>query len=162
VVHPAVHDPAARLLADGRYVTAGLKYVGPKPVRVRPSASPGSCRNGQPDTSFGGSGTVITPVVASRYDMPTVILAQSDGKILVAGHTTPEGGSWSRHVRDAIQHNGTLDTTFGSGGKVVLDFGTGTHAEVQDMTFGPGGTIYLAGMLDRGTGTTTVTSRSSG
>jgi len=133
-------------LPDGGHVTAGLKYVGSSfdvaVYRFLP--------NGQLDSSFGGGGVVVTPVAPVRYDTPTVILPQSDGKILVAGHSAPE---WATTETDMFvlrfNTNGTLDNTFGVGGIVLLDSPEGYRAEVQDLTFGPNGSIYLAGTLDR-------------
>ncbi|HJZ89895.1 MAG TPA: hypothetical protein VKE40_03415, partial [Gemmataceae bacterium] len=136
-------------LPDGRYVTAGLRYIGPGPNAYDVAVSR-FLSNGLSDQSFGSGGTVYTPIAAGSYDAPTVILPQSDGKILVAGNTAPEFTPY-KTTMFVLRYNtnGTLDTTFGVGGKVVLDFGPNTLAEVHDLTFGASGTIYLAGMLDR-------------
>ncbi len=137
------------ILSDGRYVTAGLKYVGPSPYSFDVAVSR-FLPDGTPDPSFGG-GTVVTAAAPGRYDTPTVVLAQSDGKILVAGHTAPRGAA-RRPTCSCSATTPTARSTprFGVGGKVVLDFGPGTRGEVHDLTFGSGGTIYLAGSLDQG------------
>ncbi len=136
-------------LPDGRLVTAGLKYVGPSPWSFDVAVSR-FLPNGQLDTSFNG-GTVVTNAAPDRYDTATVVLPQNDGKILVAGYSAPEGGSPETDMF-VLRFNtdGTLDNTFGTGGKVLLDFPPGCRAEVHDLTFGPSGSIYLAGTLDLG------------
>src|SRR5258707_8577355 len=73
-----------------------------------------SATNGAPDTSLpGGSGLVTTEVSTSQDDIAFAVVAQPDGKIISVGSssTTP-----ARVVVIRYNANGTLDSTFGSGG----------------------------------------------
>src|SRR5204862_950208 len=71
------------------------------------------------------------------------IAIQRDGKIVVAGDV--EGASSATDFGLArYNSNGTLDTSFGSGGKVVRDF-SGDVDEAQAMTLMPDGRIVVSG-----------------
>ena len=72
---------------------------------------------GDLDTSFGSGGKKT--VNFGGTDAARVVLVQSNGRIVVAGGGAA-GGSFCV-VR--LRTNGTLDTTFGSGGKRIVDFG---------------------------------------
>ncbi len=72
--------------------------------------------NGTPDSSFGVNG-IDTTIIGSNSSGNSVVL-QPDGKIVVAGYA----GDNFAVVRYTI--SGTLDTTFGTGGKDTTGFGT--------------------------------------
>src|SRR5262249_24701082 len=73
--------------------------------------------DGHPDTSFGSGGKVTTDFSAGD-DHANAVILQSDGKIVVAGlgsnATTAQDFGLARYNAD-----GSLDTTFGVGGKVT-------------------------------------------
>jgi uncharacterized delta-60 repeat protein len=83
--------------------------------RVVPSA-PGTL-----DTSFGSGGIVTTGFGKSTNDTGLAVAVQPDGKIVEAGFSTKIGGANSF---DLVRYNpnGTLDTTFGTGGEVQTKF----------------------------------------
>jgi uncharacterized delta-60 repeat protein len=67
------------------------------------------------DPGFGGGAPVNTPFVAEA------VATQPDGRIVVAGRQgNPRDGS-AQAVLQRFNADGTLDTTFGQGGKVVSD-----------------------------------------
>ena len=70
--------------------------------------------DGRPDASFGNSGTTVIDFGGSEIGAGAVI--QSDGKIVVVGG----GGPGCTTVAARLRRDGTLDTGFGSGGKVTL------------------------------------------
>lgn len=74
------------------------------------------------DTSFNGSGSVTTLVGGASTSAEVVI--QTDGKIFVTGFVIDVVDRAA-----AIRYNsdGSLDTTFGSGGIVALDLGLGSR-----------------------------------
>ena len=119
--HDEAHSVAQQ--ADGKIVTAGFGFNGTDSdfAVVRYNA------DGSLDTSFDGDGTVLTPVGTSG-DYAYDVALQSDGKIVVAGHA----GIGSRNNFAVVRYNtdGTLDTSFGSDGKVTTPlFDTdGAHA----------------------------------
>ena len=76
------------------------------------------------DTTFGNSGKVVTDI--SGDDNPAAIAIQpSDGKILVAGETSPNGGSTTDFALVRYNANGSLDASFGDNGKATTSFGDG-------------------------------------
>src|ERR1019366_7376075 len=89
--------------------------------------------NGSLDTSFGTGGIVATP---SIEDVPfTAITLQTDGKIVAVA-----GGFTAYVVRYTI--NGVLDSTFGTGGVVTLNFINGPSA--SGVLVQPDGKILVA------------------
>lgn len=94
--------------------------------------------NGSLDTSFNGTGKVITDWGLAASIRSLAI--QSDGKIVVSGNV-------SRHENDfaaaRYNTNGSLDTSFKGTGKVSVDFGGQDSAAA--MSIQPNGKIVLAG-----------------
>jgi len=78
--------------------------------------------NGQPDSTFGSGGQVIVnfPAPAEAAASPNLVLAQPDGKILLAGAASPDFRSKATPATIVARYlsTGALDTTFGSGGIV--------------------------------------------
>lgn len=70
------------------------------------------------DSSFGTNGKVIVGFPALLNDA-YALLIQSDGKIVVGGRT--KGDTWDFALA-RYNSNGTIDSTFGSGGLVTTDF----------------------------------------
>jgi uncharacterized delta-60 repeat protein len=109
--------------ADGKLVTAGISYSGNKEdfALVRYNA------DGTLDTSFGEGGKVTTDV-GSGYDEAYSVIQQSDGKLLVGGT------AFGLFALARYNMDGTLDTSFGVGGKVTTDVGSGndgTYSVIQ-------------------------------
>ncbi|HJX27732.1 MAG TPA: hypothetical protein VJ885_07435 [Thermoanaerobaculia bacterium] len=127
-----------------------------KIVAVGQTALPGDSPNfalarfnpdGSLDAGFGNGGRVVTEIMGATSWLEGVAL-RPDGKILV-------GGSIYRGNSDLAlaQYNpdGSLDTTFGNGGWLVLEI-TGAHEQPTDMVLQPDGKIVLVGFVFRGTG----------
>ncbi len=95
------------------------------------------------DPSFGVSGIVSTPVGTGSARV-YALAVQSDNKILAAGL------SQAAFVYDAVLArylpNGELDSTFGTGGKVVLD--VGPYDEFVAVFLQPDNKILVAGNTD--------------
>jgi len=89
--------------------------------------------NGALDTTFGGTGIVITDFGADESINDLVI--QPDGKIMLGGKTHSldpnDTVSKSDFLLARYNSDGSLDTTFGANGKVVTDFGNNTEAAWQ-------------------------------
>ncbi|MCB9208091.1 MAG: hypothetical protein H6612_05820 [Ignavibacteriales bacterium] len=77
-------------------------------------------QDGTLDNTFGSNGIVTTPV-GSGIDIGYSVAVQSDGKILVAGNAINNSSQDFAVVR--YNTNGTLDGSFGSGGKVITPIG---------------------------------------
>jgi uncharacterized delta-60 repeat protein len=103
--------------------------------------------NGSLDITFGNRGVATTGFSKNSFDEIFAVGLQADGKIVVAGGTTPANSTTRELAVVRYNANGTLDTSFGTGGK-ALDLAT-SPAE-------GGGTqgMYLA--IDPGTGSIIV------
>jgi len=78
--------------------------------------------NGSLDSSFGTNGKVITPIGVG-YDYAAYGALQADGKIVVAGFTqAPNFNSDFALVRYTA--NGSIDSSFGTNGKVITAVGS--------------------------------------
>jgi uncharacterized delta-60 repeat protein len=96
--------------------------------------------NGSLDTSFGSGGRAIAfNILGGAY----ALALQSDGKIVAAGQVQSAGVQEFALAR--FNHNGNLDTSFGSGGQVITNIGfpgVGEAVLVQ-----PDGKILLGGTV---------------
>ncbi len=75
--------------------------------------------DGSVDLTFGSAGRVVTDFDGD--DTAFALAVQPDGKIVVAGVST--GGGTMDFALARYDSDGTLDATFGSGGRVVTDLG---------------------------------------
>jgi uncharacterized delta-60 repeat protein len=76
--------------------------------------------NGSLDGSFGSGGKVTLDLGGNAEELLNTILVQSDGRIIVAARTLLGCCTVGFHVGLArFNQNGSLDLSFGSGGKVV-------------------------------------------
>jgi uncharacterized delta-60 repeat protein len=85
--------------------------------------------NGILDATFGNGG-LVTTVLGTRTDVPTTMLLQPNGKIVMAGfEVAQEGVAPGKMSMVRYNSSGSLDTTFGTGGiSLVTDTITGPEA----------------------------------
>ncbi|RZJ65974.1 MAG: T9SS type A sorting domain-containing protein [Flavobacterium sp.] len=103
---------------------------------------------GSLDATFGTGGQVITSINTGA-DKAFGVALQADGKIVVAGMTTnATTGKDFAVVR--YNWNGSLDTTFGTGGIVTTDVQLGSEDEANSIAIQADGKIVLAGYSDDG------------
>ncbi len=100
--------------------------------------------DGDLDPTFGTGGQVMTDFNRST-DIAFAVALQPDGKYVVVG-TTYTNNDYSGEDFAIARYNtdGTLDTTFGRGGKVRTDF-PGLAAVVSAVVVQPDGKIVVAG-----------------
>lgn len=124
------------LQPDGKFVLAGSA-----------NASTGSDfavvryhGDGSLDHSFGSGGKVVTNIGGS--DAAYAAVLQPDGKIIVAGNSS------FNFALVRYNADGTLDATFGSGGRVTTDFYDFSDS-VSGVVVQPDGKIVAAGFAGR-------------
>ncbi len=83
-------------------------------------AAPSWAADGDIDTTFGTGGRVTTDF-GTNYDDAKAVAIQSDGKIVAAGRSLNSAGDYDFALA-RYNTDGTLDTAFGTGGKVTTDF----------------------------------------
>jgi uncharacterized delta-60 repeat protein len=100
--------------------------------------------DGDLDPTFGTGGTVMTDLNRST-DLANAVAVQSDGKLVVVGQTY-KNNDYSNEDFAVTRYNtdGTLDNTFGSGGRVRTDF-PGLAAVPSSVVIQPDGKIVVAG-----------------
>jgi uncharacterized delta-60 repeat protein/uncharacterized repeat protein (TIGR01451 family) len=135
--------PGARALVlqpDGKLVAAGTVFVNDGTsnnfalARYNP--------DGSLDATFGSGGRVITNFAGSSIDAAFALVLQPDDKLVAAGEThSPQRFALARY-----NPNGSLDATFGSGGKVTTDVGGSQDTnEALALVLQPDGKIVAAG-----------------
>jgi len=97
--------------------------------------------DGTPDPTFGTAGKVETPF-SKALSMPTSI-ALSDSKVLVAGFTMGGTPATASIAVARYNSNGTLDSTFGTGGKFETNVGVNSGA--SSITVQSDGKILVGG-----------------
>ncbi|PYL71705.1 MAG: hypothetical protein DMF26_18565 [Verrucomicrobia bacterium] len=100
--------------------------------------------DGDLDPTFGTGGMVMTDLNRST-DLANAVAIQSDGKLVVVGQTY-KNNDYSDEDFAVTRYNtdGTLDNTFGRGGKVRTDF-PGLAAVPSAVVIQPDGKIVVAG-----------------
>jgi uncharacterized delta-60 repeat protein len=73
---------------------------------------------GDPDPTFGGGDGKATYAYMQQSDYVSALAQQRDGKIVAAGYTYPQGGGSSMAIL-RLKPDGSLDSSFGAGGKLI-------------------------------------------
>ncbi len=126
------------LQSDGKIVAAGLarrQQITPPFVRNDDFAVVRYNSDGSIDPTFGKVSTDFF----NGNDTAFAVAIQTDGKIVLAGEAEEPSLDNSALVR--YNGNGSLDTTFGAGGKVTTDVG----GAINDIVIQPNGKIIAAG-----------------
>jgi uncharacterized delta-60 repeat protein len=106
--------------------------------------------DGSLDTSFGSGGKVLTDFFGDQDEIHDLAI-QADGKIIAVGKARNGATFFFGLVR--YNPDGSLDLTFGSGGKVTTNV-VSSDAEAFAVVIQPDGKIVVAG---RGTTTSSPT-----
>jgi uncharacterized delta-60 repeat protein len=101
--------------------------------------------DGDLDRSFGFQGKEMIQIADDVRDFANAILVQPDGKILIGGELGDYGSDYNSSVLVRINPDGSLDPTFGSGGKVV----NAGQLHLPSMVLQPDGKILTAGATSR-------------
>ncbi len=117
------------LQSDGKIVVAGY-------TRSAPPATSGFDffllrynTNGTLDTTFDADGKVTTDF--SSFDEADALFIQSDGKLVATGYTSNNTPDRTFAALARYNSDGSLDTSFGTGGKVLGHEGAAFSAVVQ-------------------------------
>jgi uncharacterized delta-60 repeat protein len=126
-----------KIQSDQKIVAAGGTFNGTNSdiavVRFNP--------NGTPDSGFGTNGLVTASYTPTSSESALSLVLQPDGKILVSTKTGNNAGV----VR--FNHNGTLDASFGTNGKVSSQILNFTAAYPFSMALQNDGKILISGSL---------------
>ncbi len=132
---------AVAVQSDGRIVAAGDSYFGANYDWNFALAR--YYTDGSLETAFGAGGKVTTNI--SNYERVSDLAVQSDGKIVAAGYSSD---GFDNFTLARYNGNGSLDATFGVGGKVITAMGGGAQA----VAIQGDGKIVAAGYSDNSAG----------
>jgi uncharacterized delta-60 repeat protein len=132
---PGTLDPS--FATGGKYVSSfsGTSMFGPD-VAIAPDGKivvAGKHFNGADDDfallTLSATGTVERSAAiafsSGKNEDAKAVLALGDGRVVIGGEGN--AGSYAQHGLMRFLANGSLDTTFGTGGKVSIDFGRLSH-----------------------------------
>jgi uncharacterized delta-60 repeat protein len=129
---------AVAVQSDGKIVSAGTNQYGLL-VLSRYNA------RGQPDTGFGGTGTVTSTVPIGSGN---ALAIQPDGKIVVGGRWYT--GSVFEFILARFNTDGTLDASFGTNGEVVTQFNnSGAFNDLTSLLIESDGKILAGGDIGK-------------
>jgi uncharacterized delta-60 repeat protein len=147
-VNAQIHGIARQ--PDGKYVVAGTSQsAGPTTILVARYTVAGVL-----DPTFGQNG--LDNITAGTFDNGLAVAVQADGKILVAGASSITSTAVLSNPRFTVVRlnaDGSLDTSFGSGGDVFVNLGAAS-GEARAITVTPSGQIVVAGEMIPTTGST--------
>ena len=129
--------------ADGKLVVAGSSENGSGSTMDSDFSLIRLNRDGSLDSSFGSGGKLIMPVGQS-FDYGQSVIQQADGKLVVAGHS-------SVSLQDTefslirLNSNGSLDSSFASGGKLLMSVGTNRSNSIGSVIQQSDGKLVVAG-----------------
>ena len=130
-----VEQPDGKLVAGGAVYGPDLRFdMG----IVRVTA------NGIPDASFDGDGLLFVDFDGLGEQAQSVAI-QPDGAIVAAGYTVPLFDGYFKLALLRVNGDGSLDGTFGTGGKSVIDLGT--QAYLNSIVVQADGKLAATGSL---------------
>jgi len=139
-ITPVGYASSLAIQADGKIVVAGSNGNGILDssfviVRYNP--------NGSLDTSFNGTGIVIT---GNSDGGASDLAIQTDGKIVVAGDSLAAAGNWRTADFAIVRYkpDGSLDTSFGGTGKIIIPDSDSVDS-ARSVAIQPNGKIVVAG-----------------
>ncbi len=133
---------AIGIQADGKLVIAGSSGNDFALARYNPDGTPDTSSDADPGVHFGTDGEVTTDF-GSLGDAANALAIQPDGKFVAAGYSFPNVSAKRAFALARYNPDGSLDPTFGSGGKRTTEFGN--QASVQAVVVGDDGSIFAAG-----------------
>lgn len=136
---------AVSIRPDGKIVVVGYSEDAQTPNASANFEIARFGADGVPDSTFGGTGRVTLDIRGTDDRVGALALGQA-GTTLVAGSTKETSALTGRYDIAAarLTDDGSLDTTFGTGGKFVSAFGTGTQRG-SGVAVAPTGEVVVGG-----------------
>jgi uncharacterized delta-60 repeat protein len=139
---------------DGRVTTPGFDAAGialQSDGKIIAAGSGPNCgfmlarydSNGMLDPSF-GTGGLVTTAIGSGCDAAVSVALQADGKIVAVGRTENAAKNFDLALA-RYKPDGSLDTGFGAGGKVVSTHFSDAYAIGASVALQPDGKIVVTG-----------------
>lgn len=104
--------------------------------------------SGAPDVNFGTNGKTV--IISDTSNSAQALEIQPNGKIIVVGHTEISGNGLDILVA-RLNANGSLDTSFGNGGRVFTQVAPAPLSDYSfDVALQADGKIVVAGKMNAG------------
>jgi uncharacterized delta-60 repeat protein len=138
-----------KIQSDGKIVVAGYSETASITSFALARYNP----DGSLDTSFGTGGKTTTSVEGNN-DYANSLVIQSDGKIIAAGYSLNQTGTRNDNDFALVRYNtnGSLDTSFGTGGKVTNEIDPGDGSEAFSIVVQNDQKLVLTGSTFTGGG----------
>lgn len=133
---------AIALQADGKIVVGGFSVIS----GVGTFAVARYETNGSLDTTFGTDGVATFSVGDAAPARAQGVKIQSDGKLLVSGFGSNPGVAANDFGTIRLNQNGTLDTTFATGGKITTTMVATDSDQGLALAIQANGRIVVAGV----------------
>src|SRR5262245_25842088 len=133
VIGSSAFADAIAIQSDGKIVASGGGHSRFMVVRYN--------ANGSLDRSFGSGGKAMTAPIGSDEGAEALVI-QPDSKLVISGDSATSDQSVFALLR--YQADGTLDRSFGSGGRVATRIGTDS-ADAHALVIQPDGKLVAAG-----------------
>ena len=144
-----MHRPLSRTVPPRRHRARRDLALRPAP-RHRKLTEPLESRvlfaAGDLDTTFGGDGLVSVGAAGTLIDEAQAVAVQFDGKVLVAGSASTDNTPGGDFLLARLNTDGSLDSSFGTGGLVRVDFGG--EDGIEDILIQPNGKIVVGGWTE--------------
>lgn len=137
VIYSLALQPDGKILAAGSVAPAGIGTSAMCVVRFNP--------DGFYDSSFGNNGIALA-TIDNYYTSAAGIVLQSDGKITACGRAVTASDDVPGKLLFLVgqfKADGSLNTTFGDGGKTLTDFGL--YQRANALSLQADGKIVVAG-----------------
>jgi uncharacterized delta-60 repeat protein len=138
---------AVALQADGRIVIAGTAVAVGSPIGDTNFVLLRLEQNGSLDASFGDGG-VVTTDFEQGGDTVNSLMIQPDGRIVAAGTVTGKNNTEQQYGLARYHPDGTLDATFGDGGRVVTDLGSKSEWGAEGCLESDGRIVFIGTSRD--------------
>jgi uncharacterized delta-60 repeat protein len=141
---------ALAINALGQYVAAGSAYN--DTTYNNDLALARYNADGSLDSSFGPAGTVTTDLGTGDAQANALVLDAGTGQLVVAGSVGNNATGVTSLSVTRYNADGSLDTGFGTGGTVTVDFGAGGFAQASGLAAdGQGGYLAVGSAFNGGT-----------
>ena len=133
--------PSVAINSDGDIIVAGQGSANHDSVEL-------DCLNpnGSFNTTFGSGGSAVLNQEPNTTDLARDVTIQADGQIVVAGvYDNNSTGAQNFFVARFNSADGSLDTSFGTGGVVTVSSGSNTGLAMVGLALEPDGRIVVAG-----------------
>jgi len=135
---------------DRRQAMLTRQRRAPRPLRLEALEARELLSAGDLDPTFGVGGKVVTSFSSTLADSASDVIIQPNGRIVAVGSVATDyvdisGVRYHKFALARYNSNGSLDGTFGSGGRVTTSFSGKSSVQATAAALQPDGKIVVVG-----------------